>query len=678
MRRILPLVLVAALFATATARDLFDGWIAATGLPPLAIATSTEVLARDGTLLRAFTVADGRWRMDPGPVDPSFTAMLVGYEDKRFYRHHGVDPVAMIRALGQAAWNGRVVSGGSTLTMQVARLMEDSGTGKVTGKLRQMRVALALERRLTKDQILGLYLRIAPYGGNVEGIRAATRAYFGKDPRRLTPAESALLVALPQSPETRRPDRYPAVASDARARVLDRMVRDGILDADRVAAALTEPVPTLRRDFPALAPHLTQRLRAADPLTGTIRTTIDANLQRALESLARRAIAKSGDRLSVAIVVADHRTGGIVASVGSPSLTDTARAGFVDMTQAIRSPGSTLKPFVYGLAFDDGLAHPETLIEDRPIAFGTYAPQNFDRTFRGTVSVRDALQLSLNVPVIELTEALGPARLLTALNRAGVTPVLPGDAPPGLAVALGGLGVTLQDLVQAYAALARLGDPVRLSVTPDTGGPLPQRLFGREAAWMVGNILSGLAPPPNSPANSLAYKTGTSYGHRDAWAVGFDGAHVAGVWMGRADGSSVPGAFGGELAAPILFEVFGRIAPALTPLPPPPPATIIVPNARLPQNLQRFRPPGAAFATIASGGPEVAFPPDGAEVEAGAALTVKVRNGTPPFTWLANGAPVALADRARETALPLAGPGFVRLSVIDARGQAATVSVTLR
>ncbi len=678
MRRILPLILVAALFAAATARDLFDGWIDRTDLPPLAIATSTEVLARDGTLLRAFTVADGRWRLDPGPVDPAFTAMLVAYEDKRFYSHHGVDPVAMIRALGQAAWNGHVVSGGSTLTMQVARLLEDSGTGKVSGKLRQMRVALALERRLTKEQILGLYLRIAPYGGNVEGIRAATRAYFGKDPRRLTPAQAALLVALPQSPETRRPDRFPQAATDARARVLDRMTGDGILDADRVAAAMTEPVPSLRRDFPALAPHLTQRLRTADPLTGTIRTTIDADLQRALESLARRAVAKSGDRLSVAIVVADHRTGEILASVGSPGLADTARAGFVDMTQALRSPGSTLKPFVYGLAFDDGLAHPETLIEDRPIAFGTYAPQNFDRTFRGTVSVRDALQLSLNVPVIELTEALGPARLLAALNRAGVTPVLPGDAPPGLAVALGGLGVTLQDLVQAYAALARLGNPVRLTVTPDADGPLPQRLFAPEAAWMVGNILSGLAPPPNAPADSLAYKTGTSYGHRDAWAVGFDGANVAGVWMGRADGSPVPGAFGGELAAPVLFEVFGRIAPALTPLPPPPPATIIVPNARLPQNLQRFRPPGAAFAVVAVNAPEVAFPPDGAEVEAGSALTVKVRNGTPPFTWLANGAPVALGDRARETALPITGPGFVRLSVIDAHGQAATVSVTLR
>ncbi len=678
MRRILPLILVAALFAAATARDLFVGWIDATRLPPLTVATSDEVLASDGTLLRAWTVADGRWRMEPGPVYADFRAMLIAYEDHRFYSHHGVDPRALLRAAAQAAWNGRIVSGGSTLTMQVARLLEESGTGHVAGKLRQMRVALALERRLSKDDILNLYLRLAPYGGNVEGVRAASRLWFGKDPRRLTPAEAALLVALPQSPETRRPDRFPDAARAARDRVLTRMQRDGLIDADRAAAARSERLPSARRDFPALAPHLADRLRAAPHPPGPIRTTIDAGLQSALESLAARAVARHGDRLSVAIVVADHRSGEILASVGSPGLTDMGRAGFVDMTQALRSPGSTLKPFVYALAFDDGLAHPETLIEDRPIAFGTYAPQNFDRTFRGTIPVREALQQSLNVPVIELTQALGPARLLSALTRAGVVTVLPGDAEPGLAVALGGLGITLTDLVQAYAALARLGRPIRLSPLPEGAQALDSTLFRPESAWMVADILRRITPPPGARPDRLAFKTGTSYGHRDAWAVGFDGAHVAGVWMGRADGTSVPGAFGGELAAPILFEVFGRIAPAFTPLPPPPPSTLILPNARLPQPLQRFRPRDGVFAASAPDAPQVAFPPDGAEVETGGTLTVKVRNGTPPFTWLANGAPVALSDAARETALPLAGPGFVRLSVIDARGQAASVSVTLR
>jgi penicillin-binding protein 1C len=676
VRPLLPFALAAGLFAAGLARDAADLWVDRTVLPPLTVETGVEVTARDGTLLRAFTVSGDRWRLEPGAVDPDFLAMLVAYEDERFYSHVGVDGRALLRAAGQAVAQGRIVSGGSTLTMQVARLLEGSGTGRLAGKLRQIRVALALERRLTKDQILGLYLRLAPYGGNLEGIRAATLAYFGKEPRRLTPAESALLVALPQAPEARRPDRAPERAAEARARVLARLAAEGALDADRARTALSEPVPSARRPFPALAPHLAERLRREDPAARRIATTIDPALQKSLEALAARAARGSPARASIAVLVADHRTGEILASVGSPDWTDAARAGFIDMTRALRSPGSTLKPFVYALAFDEGLAHPETLIEDRPVAFGSYAPQNFDRSFRGTVTAREALQLSLNIPVVSLTEALGPARLLSTLRKAGAEPVLPGGEP-GLAVALGGLGLTLEDLVAAYAALARLGRPVRLTTTPGAPEPAAAPLFSPEAAWLVADILAGLPPPANAPAHRIAYKTGTSYGHRDAWAVGFDGAHVAGVWMGRPDGASLPGAFGGELAAPVLFDAFARIGPEPVALPPPPPATLILPNARLPQPLQHFRPRGRTLAAPAAG-PEIAFPPDGAEVEPGASLSLKVRGGTPPFTWLANGTPVVLADRSREAALPAPGPGYLTLSVIDATGRSATADVRLR
>ena len=677
MRRFFGFVVVAGLLAFATARDAVDLWVSRTALPPLAIDTSVEVLGRDGALLRAFTVADGRWRLDPGAVDPAYLAMLIAYEDKRFYDHGGVDPVALLRAAGQAVRHGHVVSGGSTLTMQVARLLEDSGTGHWAGKLRQIRVALALERRLSKDQILALYLRIAPYGGNLEGVRAASLAYLGKEPRRLTPAEAALLIAIPQSPETRRPDRQTRAALAARDRVLDRMVGAGLLTPDIAAAARTEKVPHLRKDFPQIAPLLAERLRHEEPLQRRFSTTIDGQLQAALEALAAQAAARAGEKLSVAILVADHRTGEILASVGTADWTDDQRTGFVDMTQALRSPGSTLKPFVYALAFDQGLANPETLIDDRPTAFGTYVPQNFDHQFRGTLSIRSALQQSLNIPAVQLTDALGPAKLLSALQRAGAEARVPGGQP-GLAVALGGLGISLQDLVQAYAALARLGDPIRLSVRPGAAGRLPQRLFGREAAWMVADILAGLPPPPNAVPSRLAYKTGTSYGHRDALAVGFDGRYVAGVWMGRADGSPVPGAFGGELAAPVLFEVFGRLRTAFSPLPPPPPATLMLPNARLPQPLQHFRARDAVFAEAAPGAPQVAFPPDGAEIEApDGAVTVRVRDGVPPFLWMANGTPMAIGERGRETALTLGAQGFYRLAVIDAAGQSAAVNVTL-
>ncbi len=671
--------LAAGLWLAAIARDGWSDWVDATALPALTVQTAVEVLDRDGTLLRAYTVADGRWRMraDAGSVDINYLRMLVTYEDKRFYDHAGVDLRAAARAVAQAAWNGRVVSGGSTLTMQVARLLEESGTGRVGGKLRQMRVAWALERRLTKDQILQLYLHLAPFGGNLEGVRAASFAYFGKEPRRLTPAEAALLVAIPQSPEGRRPDRAFDRAVAARARVLDRAVQDGILDPGQAVAALTEPVPHARRPFPALAPHMADRALAEDPTSERHVLTLDVRLQKALESLARDVVAGQGERMQLAIVVADHRAGEVLASVGSAAYQADRRAGFVDMSVALRSPGSTLKPLIYGLAFDQGLAHPETMIDDKAMSFGGYMPQNFDRVFRGTVRVREALQLSLNLPVVQILDALGPAKLLAALEKAGVRGIVPGGQP-GLAMGLGGIGVTLEDMVQLYAAMARGG--VSLPLTHWVGGARTegQRILSAPAAWEVGDILAGLAPPPGAPANRLAYKTGTSYGHRDAWAIGYDGRHVIGIWMGRPDGTPVPGVFGAEVAAPVLFQAFARLKRQLDPQPPAPPATLLIANAQLPQPLQRFRSRAAAFQDGADA-PTLTFPPDGAEVELlNGALMARVQGGAAPFTWMADGVPLVVQDRARQTMLTLSGLGFVTLSVIDAEGRSARASVRVR
>jgi len=646
------------LFAAGHARDRFDAWVAATVLPPLAVETSVEVLDRHGDLLRAYTVADGRWRLavDADAVDPLFLRMLVAYEDKRFDRHAGVDLIAMGRAAGQAIGQGRIVSGASTLTMQTARLLEDGPTGTGAGKLRQIRVALALERRLGKEDILALYLDRAPYGGNIEGIRAAARAWFGKPPDRLTPAEAALLVALPQSPEMRRPDRNPS--------------------GETARAALGEALPGARRDMPMLAAHLADRLRGEAPGAALHLTTLDAGLQARLEALAAQAVRDHGEgALSIAILVADHASGEVLASVGSGGYAADARAGFVDMTMALRSPGSTLKPLVYALAFDEGLAHPQTMIDDRPMRFGGYAPENFDGAYRGPVTVAEALRFSLNIPVVALTAELGPARLMAGLVRAGAAPVLPGTAPPGLAVALGGVGITPRDLTALYAGLARGGEAVVLRERAGevvTGG----RIVSPEAAWQVGHILAGMPPPPNAARQRLAYKTGTSYGHRDTWAVGFDGQHVVTVWMGRPDGTPVPGAFGGDMAAPVLFEAFARVKPALGPLPPPPPGTLLLSNSALPLPLREFRPRDAVFA--AADKPELAFPPDGALVETGGApLGLRIEGGRPPFTLLANGAPVLVATRARTPSLPL-GLGHVTLSVIDAEGRAARAQVELR
>jgi penicillin-binding protein 1C len=677
MRRWGLIAFALALMLAAGLRDGADRWIDATVLPPLGIETSVEVTDRAGALLHVHTVADGRWRMGVAPtdVDPTYLAMLHAYEDRRFERHSGVDPLALLRAAAQALRHGRVVSGGSTLTMQVARLLEASGTGHWRGKLRQMRVALALERRLGKRDILALYLALAPFGGNLEGVRAASLAWFGKEPARLTEAEAALLVALPQSPEARRPDRAPEAARAARDRVLARMARDGVIPPEAARAALAEPMPAARRAFPALAPHLSDLARTEAAGTVHHRLTLDAGLQAALERLARERLRDLPPGAGLAMLVADHRSGAIRAWVGSGRYAGgDGRQGFVDMTRALRSPGSTLKPLVYGLAFDRGMAHPQTLISDSPARFGRYAPQNFDGAFLGEMTVAEALRGSRNIPVLRLLDRIGPAHLMQALRRGGAAPALPGDGPAGLAVALGGMGLSLHDLVQLYAMLARGGQAQPLHWRAGEGQPPGARVLSRAAAWQVGDILADLPPPAGTAPGRLAYKTGTSYGHRDAWAVGYDGAHVLGVWIGRPDGTPLPGALGADIAAPLLFEAAARLPGPPVALPPPPPEALILPTAGLPQPLRRFGEPGGA-----GDAPEVAFPPDGARLAlpGDGLLTLKVARGHPPFTWLANGAPVLTGQHRREVVLDGLGPGFSRLTVIDAAGRSAAVGLRI-
>ena len=654
-----------------------------------AITVSTVVLDRNGRLLRPFTTPEGRWRLPVAPddVDRRFLDMLVGYEDKNFYVHHGIDWTAMVRAgLQFVGAGGRIISGGSTLTMQVARLIDRTPTGNLAAKIRQMALAERLEARLSKDEILTLYLTLAPYGGNIEGVRAASLSYFGKEPARLTTAEAALLVALPQSPEARRPDRDHDAARKSRERVLDRLVGAGTITQDEADFARREPVPYSRRAFPMLAPHLARAAIDAQPDLRRIELTIDLPLQQSLETLAAARAAEIGPEASVGIVVADLDSGEVRASVGSAGLLDTRSDGFVDMTRAERSPGSTLKPLIYGLAFELGLAHPESLIADRPTGFSGYDPVNFDGINHGTVTIRQALRQSLNVPAVVVLDAVGPARLLARLRRANVHPVLPDTATPGLAIGLGGVGVTLRELVSLYGAIANGGTPVMLTdganPSPTWSGARP-RVLDDLAAWYVADILSEVPPPRNGAPGRIAYKTGTSYGYRDAWSVGFDGKTVIGVWVGRPDGASVPGMTGISAAAPLLFESFDRLGAPTTPLRRPPSGAILAKNAQLPAPLQTFRHPNEALMARRPA-PEITFPADGVDVDLGLAdgldarLVVKVRNGVPPFTYFVNGAPVVRADFARQTSLRPDGPGFVTLSVVDADGQSDLVKVFLR
>ncbi len=661
------------LWAAGAARDAVDDWVDATQLPSLTAEVSREIRDRDGVLLRAYTTPDGRWRLPVrlAEVDPTYLEMLIRYEDKRFASHAGVDPIAMIRAAGQALWHGQVVSGGSTLTMQVARLLEGGSSSHLAGKLRQIRVALALERQLSKDQILTLYLNQAPFGGNIEGVRAASYAYFDRPPRRLTPAQAALLVALPQSPEARRPDRASDQATQARDHVLHRLAAFSVIDDATQAAATAKPVPSTRHLIPALAPHLTDRVIAVDDTSHRIDLTLDRQLQTRLEQLAADTVQGRSDGLQIAIIAADHQTGHVLAHVGSAAYSADGRGGFLDLTQAVRSPGSTLKPLVYGLGFDRGLIHPETMIADRPTDFGGYTPQNFDGYFRGELRVRTALQHSLNIPAVAVTEALGPVHLLAGLRRAGANPRLP-NGRPGLAIALGGVGLTLEDLVRLYAAIGNAGQAVdmRWHDAPSTGFT-PHRVLDAAAAWHVAHILTDVPRPSGVKGAGVAFKTGTSYGHRDAWAIGFDGRHVVGVWMGRPDGTPVPGAFGGDLAAPVLFDAFARIKPVIAPIGPPPHHVLLLPTAQLPRHLQHFGDP----RDIATPAPSIAFPPDGAVLE-GTLLTVKVRDGRAPFIWMANGEPVARTHRQQiDIAAP--GIGFSSLTVIDANGQSDQAQIAI-
>jgi len=670
----------------------FSAWVASLGPLPLAQAreVSTTIVDRHGKLLRAYAMADGRWRLPVDAktdVDPGYLKLLLAYEDKRFRSHGGVDPLALGRAALQWVTRGHIVSGGSTITMQLARLLEPRRERSMLAKLRQIVRALEIERQLDKEQILNLYLALAPYGGNLEGIRAASIAYFGKEPKRLSLAEAALLVALPQSPENRRVDRHPEVARIARDRVLDRMVEEGVVGAADALQAKAVAVPLLRKPIPILAPHAADLALAAVKDAPVIHLTLDAGLQKALEALAHDRALALGPDISIGILAVDNDSGDVLARVGSPDYFDERRAGQVDMTRAVRSPGSTLKPFIYGLAFEDGFVHPESLIDDRPIRFGSYAPENFDMTFQGTVPVRKALQLSLNVPAIALLDRVGAGRLSSRLKQAGANLVLPKDEVPGLAMGLGGVGITLQDLVQLYGGLARLGNTIPLREITATGVEHrePLRLMDPGAAWQVGNVLIGTPPPENAPHNRIAFKTGTSYGYRDAWSVGFDGRMTIGVWVGRPDGAPVPGLVGRTAAAPILFDAFARTGKLPAPLPKPPKGILVANNAKLPLPLRRFRPLGELVRTGAEQAPHIQFPLNGSRIDVAgsasaepAAMPVKVAGGVLPMTMLVNGVSVGEIDGRRQRLVDSPGPGFARLTVIDATGAADTVVVRIQ
>lgn len=535
--------------------------------PPLprASGTATVVTARDGTPLRAFADAGGVWRhpATPATVSPLYLQALLAYEDRWFRWHPGVNPLALLRAAGQWLRSGGIVSGGSTLTMQVARILEGGQTRSLPAKLRQLARALQLEARLSKDRILQLYLERAPFGGTIEGVEAASWAYLGKPAAQLSHAEAALLAVLPQAPSRLRPDRHPEAARAARDKVLARMQALGVWPAEVVAEARMEPVVARSLQVPVHAALLAERLRRGQPHRARIATTLDADLQRALEERVAAYFATLPPRTSAALLVVENATMEARAYVGSVSFGDAQRLGHVDMVRAWRSPGSTLKPFLYGMALDEGLIHSASLLVDAPQDFGGYRPGNFGEAFHGPVAADEALRLSLNVPAVDLLDRVGPVRFAARLEHAGIPLRMPRGARPGLPLILGGAGVRLEDLVGGFAALQRGGLAAPVRYTPEQ--PLAERrLLSPGAAWIVREVLQANPRPGASAVLALsrppvAWKTGTSYGFRDAWAIGATRRYTVGVWVGRPDGTALPGQYGAVTALPLLFEVLDSL-----------------------------------------------------------------------------------------------------------------------
>lgn len=533
------------------------------------------VLARDGSPLRAWPGSDGAWRypVTPAEVSPRYIDALLGYEDRWFRWHPGVNPASLARAAWQWATTGRIVSGGSTLTMQVARILEPVPRTP-RGKLRQIVRALQLEWRLSKDDILTLYLNHAPMGGIVEGVEMASRAYLGKPSRDLSYAEAALLATLPRAPSRLRPDRAPQAAQIARDRVLARLERFDIWSSDVVADARIEPVIAQKLQGAWLAPLAAERLRSRARKAGAagltrVASTLDRELQATVERLLADRASVLPPRVSIAALVVDAATLEVRAYAGSADFSDNARGAHVDMVRGVRSPGSALKPFLYAMALDDGLIHSESLLIDAPQAFGGYQPGNFQADFSGPVSVSEALQRSLNVPAVDLLDQIGPARFAARLAQAGIKPRIATGEQPNLSLILGGAGVTLEELVGGYRALAAGGLAGKSRLTPDA--PVEEtRLMSEGAAWIVRDILEGGGHPDRpfiegGGAAPLAWKTGTSFGFRDAWAVGVSGRYALGVWLGRPDGTPNPGFFGANVAAPLLKDIAAALPRELIP-----------------------------------------------------------------------------------------------------------------
>ena len=677
MKRI-TLGLLLALCAIMLANALFP--------PPLErlISASRLVKGSDGVALRAFPTAQGRWRLPVAlsEVDPHFIDALIRVEDKRFFAHFGVDYIALMRASFQALWRGKIDSGASTLTMQTARLLEPRPR-TIGSKLIEMVRAHQIELRLDKQEILEAYLTLAPYGGNLEGIESAAWAWFGKNADSLTDPEIALLLALPQAPESRRPDRRWKAAKTARDAIAEELATFGIWAKLRAKDVVRDPLPRQRHIFPNAAWHASLKVFGDMPDQGNATASINGRLQSTITEHLQRRLAPSNNAVQAGAILVDIPSRCVVAYVGS--IGRDRAGGWMDLMARPRSPGSALKPFIYGMAMDRGLVRPDSVLSDFPTSFGGYNPDNFDKGFRGEVRMAEALQHSLNIPAVQILDSFGAENLKASLSFAGVPLVISGQdkAATGLSLALGAVGISGISLAQLYAALGDHGRVKPLRWAGDCNAhsdAIGTEMLGSVTATQILDILKGApAPSGRSPANlttnapQLAYKTGTSYGYRDAWAAGVAGELAAVVWVGRPDGAPNGRETGRSAALPLLFDI----------------VDLAFANPALGQNISQSnrsvhkaqnKAKERAIVTPRNQGPDIVFPPKHAVLYIAPKRTsrfVFAANSDETLDWYVDGQPVKPDPLGQAVWVPQ-HLGFHIIAAVDSDGQRSQVSVRVK
>ncbi len=539
---------------------------------------SVMVYDKDNKLLRAYTTDDGMWRSYASfdETSPLMIDALITYEDKRFYRHIGVDPIAVVRAIWQNIKAMEIVSGSSTITMQIARMIEPKDR-TVWSKLIEIFRSIQIERSYSKDEILEVYLNIAPFGGNIEGIASASYIYFNKPHTQLSVGEIAILIGLPNSPTKYRPDIYPDRAKKQRDKILRILSKKGIISEKRMREALLEPIPKQRHNMPFDAPHLSDYLKLKYPNRITFNTTIDSTVQKYCEKLLKKNIDYLKERgiHNGAVVVIDNKTREVVGFVGSARYFDEENQGQVNGVVANRSPGSALKPFVYALACEEGIIGTGTMLVDLPEDFSGFEPKNYDEKYRGMISASEALSMSLNIPAVKLMRSLKQKNLYNKLKEGGLSTITHEESHYGLSLILGGVEVKLIELTNLYSTLANGGkhQKYKLEKSDNLFNELNAReIFTPESCYLVSEMLAEdhyLSRKVNWKTtlgqHKIAWKTGTSYSHRDAWSIGYDRYYTVGVWVGNFDNRESPDIVGIMAASPLMFDVFKAITKESSP-----------------------------------------------------------------------------------------------------------------